>query len=102
VYDLLITAAAEADLDSIVEYIALTLNNPVAAKSLLDRIEESYRLLRSTPLAYAECSDSVFRAKRYRKVVINNYLLVYRIDEKLQTVYVLRFFYGRQDYAQQL
>ncbi len=101
-YKLRITAAAEADLAAIVEHIALTLDNPTAATNLLERIEACYQTLRSTPLAYAECSDAVLRSKQYRKVVINNYLLIYRVDENQQTVYVLRYFYGRQDYVQQL
>lgn len=99
-YNLLITEAAEMDLDSIVDYIAVTLANPAAATTFLDQVEEGYQILRTTPLAYAACSDDVLRAKQYRKAVINNYLLIYRVDQ--QTVYVLRFFFGRQDYARQL
>jgi plasmid stabilization system protein ParE len=39
VYDLLITAAAEADLDCIAEYMAVKLANPAAASNFLDRVE---------------------------------------------------------------
>ena len=101
-YDLLITKAADQDLDGIVEYIAVNLSNPSAAGAFLDSVAACYRVLRETPLAYAECSDKPLQAKRYRKAVIDNFLLVYRTDEKTRKVYVLRFFYGGQDYAKQL
>ena len=101
-YDLLITEAADQDLDGIVEYIAVKLSNPSAAGAFLNSVEECYGILQKTPLAYAKCSDEGLQAKRYRKAVINNYLLVYRADEDTHKVYVLRFFYGGQDYAKQL
>ena len=100
-YDLLITAAAEADLDCIVEYMAVKLANPSAASNFLDRVEACYQVLQTTPLAYALCSDDVLQAKQYRRAVINNFLLVFRIEDKHKTVHVLRFFYGRQDYVRQ-
>ena len=34
----------------------------------------------------------------YRKAVIKNYILVYRVDEKNNIVYVFHIFYGRRDY----
>lgn len=102
VYDLRTTEAAVQDLDSIIGYIAVKLSNPSAAGSFLDRVEECYRILQKTPLAYAVCSDARLQTKQYRKAVINNYVLIYRVDENTHNVYVLRFFYGGQDYASQL
>lgn len=101
-YDLLITEAADQDLDGIVHYIAIKLSNPLAASTFLNNVGKCYQQLRETPLGYAECSDPLLQAKRYRKAVIDNYLLVYRVAEDTNTVYILRFFYGGQDYAKQL
>lgn len=101
-YDVLVTEAADQDLDGIVEYIAISLSNSSAAGAFLDEVERCYELLREKPLAYAECSDQRLQAKRYRKAVINNYVLVYRVEKDTHRVYVLRFFHGGQDYARQL
>ena len=100
-YELLLTDAAGQDLDSIVEYIAVKLSNPSAASAFLDSVEKCFVILRKTPLAYAECLDKVLQSKRYRKAVINNYVLIYRVDADTRSVYILRFFYGAQDYAKQ-
>ncbi len=50
------------------------------------------------PLAYEQCRDPHLNALGYRKAVINHYIMIYRVSEPEKTVYVLRFFYGRQDY----
>ena len=51
-FELFVTDAANRDLDSIIEYIAIALSNPLAARKLLDKIELCYRNLRTTPLMY--------------------------------------------------
>lgn len=48
------------------------------------------------------CKILRLRAKGYRKAVIRNYVLIYKVDEKNRTVLLLRFFYGKQDYAAKL
>ena len=34
----------------------------------------------------------------YRKAVVKNYIIVYKVDEDAKKVSILRFFYGAQDY----
>lgn len=50
------------------------------------------------PYLYEQCRDPRLSSKGYRKAVIKHYLLIYRVDEAQKTVYLLRFFYGRQNY----
>ncbi len=51
---------------------------------------------------FCECEDTYLKRKGYRKALINNYLLIFRLDGKARKVYVLRFFYAGQDYVKQL
>jgi plasmid stabilization system protein ParE len=81
-YELRITEYAEQDLDSIVEYLAVKLANPPAAGTFLDNVEASYKSLRRTPRMFSECEDTYLKRKGYRKALINNYLLIFRIDGK--------------------
>ena len=101
-YEILVTAAAERDLDDIIAYISGTLFNASAAASLLDKIQACYDVLKETPLMFAVCTDRRFRRLGYRKALFGNYLLVYKVDAALQRVYVLRFFYSGQDYGRKL
>ena len=53
---------------------------------------------KDNPKIYQLCDYQNFKEKGYRKAVIKNYVLIYRIDEETNTVYILHFVYGRQDY----
>ena len=101
-YDLRITELADADLDAIIKYISLELANPQATKSFLDKLEAAYQFLSENPRMYPFCEDRRLASKEYRKVLLKNYVLIYRIAEAEKRVYLLRFFYGAQDYINQL
>lgn len=60
--------------------------------------EQCYSDLEKMPLMYEFCRDPRLRALGYRKAVIKSYIMVYKVDEAAKTVYILRFFYGRQNY----
>ena len=97
-YRLILTELAHSDLDQIVAYLAVHLANPTAAGHFLDQVERCYADLQSTPAMFAECHDPRLLNEHYRKALIMNYVLVYKIDEDTRTVTVYRFFYSRQDY----
>ena len=97
-YKLVITELAHQDLDSIVSYVAVQLSNPKAAGDFLDEVTSCYGFLKCNPMMYERCQDSRLGQKEYRKAVIKNYVLVYKINEASKTVSIMRFFYGAQDY----
>ena len=97
-YKLEITPPASEDLEEIIAYIARELGNPTAAAALLDEVDECYENLEAMPYMYEECRDPHLKALKYRRAVIRNYVMVYRVSENDKTVYILRFFYGSRDY----
>jgi plasmid stabilization system protein ParE len=97
-----VTELAEQDLDGIVKYMTGELANPIAACAFLDKLEDCYALLKTRPKIYVACDDSYLRGKGYRKALIGNYLLIFRIEEQTKRIHILRFFYGAQDYLSQL
>ena len=34
----------------------------------------------------------------YRKITVKNYIVFYRVDDKANTIYIMRVIYGRRDY----
>ena len=98
-YKLIVSELAHQDLDKIVAYISVELVNPTAAGNFLDEIDKCYGFLKSNPWMYEKCQDKHLEREGYRKALIENYLLVYKIDEATKTVNILRFFYGAQDYV---
>jgi plasmid stabilization system protein ParE len=99
-YRLVIAELAHEDLDSIVSYIAVQLVNPMAAAKFLDEVEKCYGYLKSNPLMYERCHDARLEKEGYHKATINNYVLVYKVDDAAKTIVIYRFFYGAENYIQ--
>ena len=98
-YEIKKTDSAERDLDEILTYIIGELDNLDAAQKLADEIDERYGTLEENPYLYPECIDPRLKLLGYRKVVVEGYLLIYRIDKDKGVVYVESFFSQLQDYA---
>ncbi len=98
-YKLLVAELAHQDLDKIVSYIAIQLANPKAAGDFLDEVTTCYDFLKNNPMMYEQCQDKRLGKEGYRKAVIKNYLLVYKVNEVSQTVSIMRLFYSAQDYS---
>ncbi len=98
-YRLFITELAHQDLDNIVSYIAIQLANPKAAGEFLDEVTACYSFLKINPMMYERCQEKRLGKECYRKAVIKNYVLVYKVNEASQMISIMRFFYSAQDYA---
>lgn len=101
-YKLYVSELAHQDLDKIVSYIAVQLANPIAAREFLNEVDKCYGFLKGNPWMYSRCQDQRLSNKGYRKIVIKNYIIVYKIDKESGIVSILRFFYGGQEYIEQL
>lgn len=97
-YDIVVTNPAQDDLEEILNYISVDLSAPKSAFEMLNKIESIFENLSINPLMYPLCNIDNLKAKNYRKAVINNYLMFYRVDDKNETIYIMRFIYGRRDY----
>lgn len=97
-YKLNVSAEAHEDVSEIVGYIVLNLSNPIAAKRLLDSIQDEYKTICESPNSYSLCSDKRLRSEGYRKIVVKNYVIIYRVDEERNIVNVVRVFYGKRNY----
>jgi toxin ParE1/3/4 len=101
-YSVEFTAKAVADLEQIYLYITNDLFNPYAAQRLLDKIEKQMMILRSFPFSSSVVQDTFLRKKGYRKLVVDNYLVFYLIDEIEKKVRIMRVLYGAQQYERYL
>ncbi|EEG78795.1 type II toxin-antitoxin system RelE/ParE family toxin [Dethiobacter alkaliphilus] len=85
-YNLIVSKEAHEDIDAIVHYIANELANPTAAVTLLNDVEKSYHAVVENPSMYSLCHDARLSSKGYRKIVVKNYLILYRVDDEAKTV----------------
>ena len=97
-YELKMTNRAKKDLDDIYNYISECLMEDKTAQNLINKIERMILRLESFPESCAVIDNLNKKNKVYRKLVINNYIVIYRVDKKYKMLYIVRVVYGGQNY----
>jgi len=97
-YNLVISEAAEADLDGIADYISYELKEPITALKQLERIQEAMATLEELPECHSLVQDKYLAAKGIRKLPIDNYLIFYTVNKSTNTVSIVRILHGRRDW----
>ena len=93
-YDVQLLPRALQDLDSIYSYIAQTLVEPETALHLAGELEEGVLSLETLPQRCPERRTGVYANRGYRQLLIKNYTIVFRIDERQKQVLVLTVRYA--------
>jgi len=97
-YNLKITPAAAGDLDAIDTYITDALFAPAAAQALMADFDKGFHSLCDAPYRCELSRNATLREKGYRRLVVNNYIALYLVDDSEQMVIIARVFYGAMDY----
>ncbi|HHY08390.1 MAG TPA: type II toxin-antitoxin system RelE/ParE family toxin [Corynebacteriales bacterium] len=97
-YGLKLTPKANDDLDEIYSYITGELDAEKAAMRLFEKIETSIMRLRDFPFSCNHVNDEFLKMKGYRKLIVDNYIAFYVVDEEQRQVVVMRVLYGRRKY----
>jgi plasmid stabilization system protein ParE len=84
------------DLEEIGDYIALTLENPIAARNTLRKIQSRIDKLAKLPNIGMRLPSPLHMKSEYRMLVCGSYLAFFHSDES--TIYIDRILYGRRDY----
>ncbi len=92
-----LTTKAEADLDGIVSYIAVQLENSQAATGFLNKFQDAIHEACSFPESGSLVVNEFLPYKDIRKKLVGNYIMYYFPDMNAGTVYILRVIYGRRN-----
>ncbi len=98
-YRVHITLKAKLDMVRAADHIEFTLLNSLAADALLDKAEAEINSLSTFPERRPVVDDPVLSSWGVRFIIINNYLAFYVISEQEKTVYIIRFLYGKRNWA---
>ncbi len=93
-YQVRFLSIAEEDFAEIVSFIAA--DNPTAANALADKIEKNLSLLSENPKLGRIPRDEEIRNLGYRFIIIQNYLLLYTIENK--SILVHRIVHSARNY----
>lgn len=90
----------EQDLSEIVDYISGTLQNEIAARNLVDAVENA--ILQRLPFAesFERFSSSHDRKYPYYQIPVKNYTIFYVVIGN--TMEVRRILYGRSNWSEKL
>ena len=101
-YDLIISDPADEMIDRLTGYILFRLNNPDAAKHLLDELEAVYLRLIENPWQFSESKDQYLYHKGYREALLSgmDYRIVFRIEKT--SVYIVGVFHTLENYGKKV
>ena len=102
IYTIKVTDQADNDLRNIYEYISYELQSPENAGGQLNRIEKCIMSLKSMPERYRFYDRESWKSRGLHIVPVDNYCILYIVDNGNMTVSIMRVMYGGRDINTQL
>ena len=72
--------------------------NPTAAFALIDKIKEALDLVSLDPFMCPLAENEYIKDKSVRKLIVEKYIIFYRVEKSKEEVQVLRVLYAMSDY----
>ena len=95
-YNIEYSKESKQDLIEIKKYIKDNLQEPETAQKLIDKIRKEIQTLKNNPEIYAIIDEDIIRKLEVRKLIIDNYIVFYRI--KNNNIQIVRIMYGRRNW----
>lgn len=101
-YHIKVTEKADNDIRNIYEYIAYELRSPGNAGNQLNRIEKCIMSLEYMPKRYRLYDREPWKSRGLHLVPIDNYCVLYFVNDENMTVSIMRVMYGGRDIRKQI
>lgn len=95
-YDIEYSKEARQDLIDIKRYIKYNLQEEMTSQKLISKIRTKIDKLKNNPEIYAIIDDDVIKKLEIRKLVVDNYIVFFRI--KSDNIQIVRIMYGRRNW----
>ena len=96
-YEIVFTEVAKEEIEGIYKYISENLYEIDAANRLMQKIENSILNLELYPYSCVEVHIKP-NNEMYRRLLIDNFIALYGVDEKYNQGVIYRVIYGKTDY----
>lgn len=97
-YTVNITETAKCDLRDIAVNIAQAACDINTGIEFADRIERHFETLKDFPYSGSFPQDDEIRARGYRFLIYEDYLVFYTVNEQSKSVYIVAAFNAKKDY----
>lgn len=101
-YQVQITRTAKQDLRDVVSYVGTQLQEHRTAQKLYRMIRENMLNLDYMPERYPLWEDEPWHSYGVRKLLVNNYVVLYLVDHEIERVRVVRVIYAGRDISKLL
>ena len=101
-YKIVFTPTSLQQIKEIYEYINQNLHEDIAAKRLMREIEIKIQQLKYTPRIYIKLQRHSDLNKEYRRMIINNFAVLYTIEDERNIVYISHIFYSGSNYLDKI
>lgn len=98
IYEIVFTEDSKNGIKEIYDYISNNLVNEEAAKRLMRKIKEKVLNLSKTPKLYKKIEKTKKIKREFRRMIVNNYVILYTVDDDKKIVYISHMYYKRKDY----
>ncbi|HAW71352.1 MAG TPA: type II toxin-antitoxin system mRNA interferase toxin, RelE/StbE family [Firmicutes bacterium] len=78
--------------------MAMAILAPDAAERLMDEIESRIMRLKTFSHSRSFVLDEPLKKRGYRKLIVDNYMVFYMVQEQEHQVIITRILYGASDY----
>lgn len=99
IYSINVTETAKCDLREIAVNIAKVACDVNIGLDFVNRIERHFMTLKDFPYAGSFPQDDVIRARGYRFLIYEDYLVFYTVNEQSKIVYIDAVFNAKADYT---
>ncbi len=89
---------AVEDFDQIIQYVIYNLKNPEGAMKLIQLFDSKIHNIMSFPNSYPIINDSKLELNDLRKCRMDNYLIIYILNQDIAQIEIVRIIYQRADY----
>lgn len=97
-YDIKISDTCLEEIEDICEYIENKLKAELASKRLREKIKEKILELKTYPKKYVKIEKRDRLNREYRKIVIENYVLLYTIIDEDNAILISHMYYEGRNY----
>ncbi len=86
------------EFEEICDYISNKLKNIDASNRLREKVIYNVLLLENSPKMCPEIGKIDRTERQYRRIIVNNYVILYTIDELEKMIYIAHIYYSGRNY----
>lgn len=97
-YNIKLTEEFIEEVNDICDYITNKLKEPNIANNLRKNIIHKIIILEKSPRLFPKIEKISQTKQQYRRIIVNNFIILYTINEKENRIYVAHIYYKRKNY----